>query len=421
MLSRDRLVRIRQWAASALLLIPFIAYAYYVLRYATNVPYWDDYDSILGFMNNFLSADGLAERSDLMFSQHNEHRLVVSRLVSVMQHGLFQDVNLKLHLCLGNLGWVLTTAVVAAYAGRRLGLPMVCLLPIPWLLLSVAHWHAMFFAMAAIQSYWSILFAMVFLIAATERRVAAMCILFPAMLLTSGGGIVLYPIGNVVLWSRTRRRAALIFLAVSTACLLLYLYGYERPSEHPALAEVLSHPGRAVQYYLVFWGGAFTTKPLALVVGSITCLAALRFVIDRRCDRFLRLLTSFVALIALVVSLTRSGFGVEQAMEPRYAMYSLLGWVALYLLIVSSASTPKQKIRISLVGSICAVAFWARLVTLFESHDVFANIRDQRLASVAALRQGDPSLLLYPDPARAAQTLLLAKQLGVYDFETAAR
>ena len=59
-----------------------------VLTYIVNVPWWDDYDVIIKFINNFKETqDPLILISDL-FHQHNEHRLVVPKLIFKQTKGI---------------------------------------------------------------------------------------------------------------------------------------------------------------------------------------------------------------------------------------------------------------------------------------------------------------------------------------------
>ena len=43
---------------------------------AVNVPFQDDFDSVFHFLTDYLAATP-AEKLSLIFSQHNEHRIVL--------------------------------------------------------------------------------------------------------------------------------------------------------------------------------------------------------------------------------------------------------------------------------------------------------------------------------------------------------
>ena len=62
-----------------LILAPILIHLYYVCHYAVNIPLMDDYDAVLGFLNDFKKS-GTADRVVLLFSQHNEHRILSSNL-----------------------------------------------------------------------------------------------------------------------------------------------------------------------------------------------------------------------------------------------------------------------------------------------------------------------------------------------------
>ena len=83
--------------------------AYYfnlVTENAVNAPVWDDYDTLLQFLNDFLDKESLRDKISLVFIQHIEHRLVFLHLVSISVFTLKGDLDFKLLCYTGNVALV---------------------------------------------------------------------------------------------------------------------------------------------------------------------------------------------------------------------------------------------------------------------------------------------------------------------------
>ena len=366
-LSSPNITTVILWIA---FFIPFFIYGLYIFQYAVNIPYFDDYDAILNFINNFTQVRTLEDKIVLLFSQHNEHRIVFDRIVSLFFYYLLHEINFKFLIIFGNFGWILTTVMLVLYLQKNLNLSLVQLLPIPYLLLSFSHWENMFFAMAAIQNYWFIFFAIAFLICLSRNKLFLFCALFPMALFTSGGGIVLYPLGNIFLLLQRKWKYFSLFFALSTFFMILYFYGYHKPSYHPSVFATILAPFRATAYFFTFFGNILplhnivtlsSNIPLIgmfLPIGVILYLSSIYFS-KRYNNCFLKLVIYFVVLVALMATSTRSGIGIWQAASSRYSMFPLLALVCLSTLVFAAISSTTIIRRTILVGILmCAVSFW---------------------------------------------------------------
>jgi hypothetical protein len=207
-----------------IVIIPFILYGYYIIKYAINFPIYDDFDSVLNFTSAFTQVQTTEGKFALLFSQHNEHRLVLNRIVTLSYYYLFHEVNFKFFILFGNLGWILTTVMLGFYFRKKFHLSAGHLIPIPYLLLTSIHHENMFMATAAIQFYWFMFFSVAFLISLSKNKPLLYCSLFPIVIFIYGGGFVFYPLGILFLASRKKWKSLLWFSIISTTCTLLYFF-----------------------------------------------------------------------------------------------------------------------------------------------------------------------------------------------------
>src|SRR4051812_9853370 len=100
------------WSAFA---VPLLAYAWMVWKFAVDVPVLDDYDAALGFLNAFIGTSGFRAKAALILSQHNEHRIVLDRLVFLGQYLILGKIDFRISILIGNMGWVLAALLILGY------------------------------------------------------------------------------------------------------------------------------------------------------------------------------------------------------------------------------------------------------------------------------------------------------------------
>lgn len=84
------------------IILPAIIYFQKINKYSVNLPYLDDYDAIIAFLNKFVTV-GFKEKIFLLFSQQNEHRIFLSRVIFFIYYKLFGTINFQDLILIGNL------------------------------------------------------------------------------------------------------------------------------------------------------------------------------------------------------------------------------------------------------------------------------------------------------------------------------
>jgi hypothetical protein len=311
------------------------AYAVSVVLFATNVPVRDDY-VLLMFVNEFQAASGL-EKLRLVFSLHNEHRIAVTRLISLIVQWISGSLDFRALLLVGNAALVL--AVVQLGLLLDLGrdwlrwslLLLICLQPQPEKL--------MFYPMANVGAYIGLLMAVLYMRWLLEARHFGLVILaYLIAVFSTGAGAFLVLIGIPILLWRRQWIALGVHLVVS--CLVFYFYF---ASASPAGgAHAIAQPLDAVSFFLQLLGGI--TSPaspsglfpvLPLVSGAILLAALLAYVyaaISRSrtgitAVKLIVVLCYCLLMIALIVVARVSvyeGRIAEVAIDGRYRIYGIL-------------------------------------------------------------------------------------------------
>ena len=102
--------------------VPILAYFLFFFAFAVDIPFQDDY-SVLAFAINAANPEWPAKTA-MLFSLHNEHRIVTLRALVLGLRALPLRINWVLIAFLGNLGLLALLALLWKGAGRAGGGPL---------------------------------------------------------------------------------------------------------------------------------------------------------------------------------------------------------------------------------------------------------------------------------------------------------
>lgn len=138
-------------------LLPIGLVGWVVATYAANLPYWDDF-TVQEHLLNVKNSSGRQQLKHL-FDQHWEHRIVWTRLI----FALFAKINglLNYHglTLIGVSGLLIVLGTLFAVF-RWLAYPLLYFVPVPFLLITLQSYENLIWAMASIQNFWVLAFAL---------------------------------------------------------------------------------------------------------------------------------------------------------------------------------------------------------------------------------------------------------------------
>ncbi|MEO7767535.1 MAG: hypothetical protein ABIS01_08920, partial [Ferruginibacter sp.] len=178
---------------NAWIFIPAIFYFNKVNEYALNLPYGDDYDAVLAFLNKFVSV-GFTEKLALMFSQHNEHRILLSRIIFVLYYEVFGTINFRSLIFIANFELV-GIFIILVYFIRK-SIPEywnIAAFVLSLSLFDISNFENADFAMAGIQNYGVLLLFLLGILfySMDKRKYLVAAVFFQAFVVfTSGNGLI---------------------------------------------------------------------------------------------------------------------------------------------------------------------------------------------------------------------------------------
>ncbi|GAB2772631.1 hypothetical protein GCM10027275_14440 [Rhabdobacter roseus] len=335
------------------LLLPLVIYFWVWNYYAVNVPKWDDH-ALKAFLVEYLQAPNWQAKWAALFRQHNEHRIVLTRLLAWWDYALMGSLNFRHLMLAGNL---LLVGVIGLWwvLLHRNQKPFYTLLPVPFLWLTLAHWENMYWGMSAVQNFGVVSLLVWTLYLVVSRRLVFFLLALPLAgltLLTSGNGLLVLPIGALLLLLSKEGKRLVAWLVTSGLYAYLYFSTYQKPAYNP---ESKATFGALLKGYMAFLGSfaeAFPVKDhlgwsvglgtvLFLVALSIALTTAFRLLrnrydqdFSRATDLFCLGTLLFILGTAVIVVNGRAGFGLEVLLTSRYKPYSFLLLLIAYLYIV---------------------------------------------------------------------------------------
>jgi hypothetical protein len=315
--------------------LPFLAYLALLQALWFDVPIWDDYSVILDGTMRMMDAQSWREKMGVLLAQHNEHRVVVTRILAWLAAESNGDrIDFRVLVLAGNLS--LAAILVLFWREFRgcVGAPAIA--AAGFILCQLTFFEGALLSMAAISNLGVIAFAFACLYFALQpgRRNAAWALAFGLLAAASqANGLLALPLAAGACALQRRWWRAAVMAATATVLWGAYLAFFQAPPHHPPLSLVLEQPLVAAHLFVVITGGLAQAVGPATVLG-IALLALLAWLTVKgfwRRHPVAALWIAFILLSALAAAVGRVGWGVFHA--SRYAINSsCLAAIALLLL-----------------------------------------------------------------------------------------
>ena len=337
-------------------LLPAFLFYIVLFRKALDVPSMDDYGLLL-FLNKFTVLHGIdAKASYFLASQHNEYKLFFARGLGLVVLRLRGRLDFKIMCAIGN-GFVALLALLLWKMflpnHKDLSTRLAFFIPVSWLLFQLQYWETLDWAFPGLQNIPIAFFSFGAIYLLLRKNVWAFCaalVFLTLAVASSGNGLLVIPIGMLILFQDRKYARVPIWLAVSGGCVAAYAYRYV-PRQVPGeghhsflLASLWLKPA----YIVAFIGsaGSLPFRVGCFPLGFLLCgfFVSMTFRGYIRKNPLVSYCVLFLLLTAVGVAGLRSEFGVMQSLQSRYTIYSALflifAWFAIVEEFLQSKSGP---------------------------------------------------------------------------------
>ena len=374
-------LRLKALLSAIAVALPAVLLYSILLSQASDLPIYDDYRLLLGFVNEMVGINTLsAKASYFLGAQHNEYKLFFAHGLVWLQFVALGHLNMKLLCAIGNgfvlfLGILLWKMFLPKY--KNIASQLVYFIPVSWLLFQLQYIETLNWATGSMQNLPVLFFslgAIYLLVQATNREYFGALVFLVLAIASSGNGLLVIPIGVLILALDRRYGHLLPWLVVSAGCLAAYAYRYNIMSSqspvHPSILSAVT--GLRPLFVIAFIGNAaaFPIRAGFLGVSALLCpflgivLCTFFFYLVRRgyCRR--NPLVCYCVLLLLLTAAgaagLRSELGLMQSLTSRYGIYSALllifAWFAIVEeFLLNEGTTRRNNILTSAIAF--AVAF----------------------------------------------------------------
>jgi hypothetical protein len=344
-----------------------------------NFPIADDFGAIINFNLDYLNTLTLSDKLTLLFSQNNDFKLVVLKLVDLTYLTIFDNVNLG-HLRVFGYFMFLSTMFFLYKLGDFRKTNILYFLPVPLLMISFAYSEINAFAMESLSHFLVIFLALAtfYFLFQTKYFVLAILCLFLGVF-ANGNGLLLIPLGALGLLFLKKYKHLVIWILASCVFLFLFFFNYNR-GESTLNGSVFSRVAHVFPIYFGGIGGLESIK-LNFVIGCIGIVATLYLFFFKKTYQTHLVLSLFILFFGgtyLLISAKREYTHPSEILRGAYLVNSIMIFVTLYVLshslFISKWLRTKQSLSlktIAVVLLVCGIYQARNLTRWYGSHRYF--------------------------------------------------
>lgn len=410
---------LRRLGYVALVAAPAFFLGVLLVKYAVNVPFWDQWELVTLFQNWHFGQLSFAD----FFAQHNEHRVLFPRLimfalaVATGWNILYEiAVNLVLALLIFWFLWLILQRTFVTTRMRVIAAAAVSLVvfsPIQlenWLWGWQIQWYLN--VLGLVVSVWALY---VWRTVTWVKFVVAIAAAIIATYSLASGFFVWLVCIPLIWFNKDLRHLLWLWLGVAVVAVGSHYIGYIDPAHHPSKLIFLKEPFNFLLYSLVY-----IVRPLSVdymvsipvfVAYAVVYVGALGYIAKRYIEQITIALLPWLSLslyglcAAATTAISRLGFGIEQAYSSRYSTLSnliLIGGVVLLCKIIererSEGGSKVHRAAIFLFAATIVIVvanFGKGAIQMHNRHTELVKM--QHCARTATSSKDDCLLLLYPD------------------------
>lgn len=391
------------WVALLLIAIPPAVFYFLVLKSQTNIPFLDDYGSVLDFMLALKQANVLGKLVLIVMAQHNEYRLAFENAIFALQYGILGHADIKSLSLLGDLFIIPIFGVLYLIwrqvpgSGDR---TLLAFVPVSWILFQLQYASALNCAMTPLQNLTVIFFVLLSLYLGTKSgslAFAGACFSLVLAVASSGNGLFLIPVGAIMFLQRREYRRLVTWILTGSLLCMVYFYKYNFNSRQRATgadSSVLA----SLRHLSPIWAASFlgSTAAIRNVIPAVLLGVAfvILFVWATRDKLFNSNPTVYYAMLfflftAIVASGMRSQLGLLGSIGSRYRITSTVMLILAFYYLLSKIH---HLGRATLIVTSCILAVGLTGFTLISDREGYKLLLIRRAKLEAGMYRWEHNL-----------------------------
>lgn len=357
-----------------------VAVAYFILvgHFTDNIPFWDDYLAEQNFLVRFLQSPNLSERLRLLIEQHNEHRLLFTRLTTLTVYLFTGKLNYVIYIILANA--MLIGTGVLMYKGlddddskKAFGVFLIALL-----LCNGQHLETSAWAMSGLANIGTVFLAIASLYAVLRRERHWVMVGFVLSILTvfsNGNGMFILIPALIGLALQRRTKTCLAYTFVAALSVALYFLNYVKPERTDVgLTNILVHAPQILINLCTFAGLNFwvpSLRIISIVIGAF-CLSVYLWGIWKGWYRSALFSYTSLTFLYLTAGAVAVVWTTGEAMGAlRYRMYSSPIFIFTLLLLLSHSKLLQKRFFVYMTSGALLLYYFSSAIYIKKEQKRF--------------------------------------------------
>lgn len=356
--------------AVLLISLPIVIYLVYTVSNSASLFFADDFH-LLKTVLWAQEANGVLAKLDVLIQQHNEHRILVPRLLTWLDYKIEGAINWKTLILAGNLIWAAN--LYFFWKGfKSLQVPVWMFVAIPFIFLQPQYTDNVTWAISILQQSVIVFWFSLFSYLCSKNRFNWALLIAIVATFTHGNGIFSFAIGIVIAALDRKWRVVIAWVLAWLVIGIIYFWAF-RKGQAADFGKSLSNPTRLIASFFAFFGGITKLRSgnllYPVMLGGILAGVVALYLLPKlkgkllnpaykmtEFDKMLLGIVLFLCITGALVSISRSWGGIESVLAPRYQHYSpfLMCWA--YIVILSFLA-PKIRHVFALAFMMGAIVF----------------------------------------------------------------
>jgi hypothetical protein len=361
--------------------------------FSYNMPYNDDYEAILGFMNQYVDAKDMMSRLQLIFSQHHEHRIGLTHIITLLQYKITGSVSFVIINTIGNMAllviyFIFLKMIQQPGASNSISDHGLLSMVTSFLLFNFSFFILTTWAMASTAQLWCFAFSVMLchFITKTDGFYIALIAGLGAVI-CQGNGLFVLIVGLWYLMCDKQWLRAAIFVIFTLLLFYLYFSGYNWTADNEPAVQSPRNFLSIGAYFLTFIGSLFSVShsqlhlPEVLIafpmsIGTIMFSIFIYLTItEKKVFRpdAIHLFMAFLMITSAAAAFSRSNMGIAQAMAVRYKIVSTLILICIVYLLYDYWVRGKYGKKIKKILCIGGILLWTG--SLIYTYPLYLHLR----------------------------------------------
>jgi hypothetical protein len=388
-----------RWIPYLLATLPVATGFLYVYLFGVNVVVHDEW----WLADKFVTlSSGTLPVGDI-WEQHNEHRFFFPS-IALLLLGTLTEWNTVVEMYLIQVCLLVTLFVLLQMFRINIGLKPMFFVPVAFLVFSLLQGRNMLWGLQLTFVFVETFGVLTFFFLQLSRRRGYERFTFPAALLSGTiatfsaiQGLLVWPAGLLQLFAmpleKSKKKPLMaVWILIGVGEWIGYFINYKANSGAQSPLYPLTHPIAATRYYLTLLGNSLVSPRLesldsvtGLLLASLVAIGLFLIYKSNRVGEYSFWLALLAFSLLILVAITAGRLGIQESAAQRYANFSVLVSISIYVILAKLALEERSHAVVALFGTLYVVVLLSMPMSYYYGINLGHALQNHREAAAFVL------------------------------------